>query len=495
MHFDRDPLRLDSRDIELNPDALVERKGAIRYIYGRWDRIFGAWRVRGDDVVQSYTPSFPLVLPCGEPEGLPGWFNSKTEPDIEWDEPWGWGDLEDHSFTLFNIGDTSDREVLKQFTQLIPSGVRALIGKIRNSKNQWRAASAICRDPTLFALLSHEIFTVGTGYAEFCLSQSNTSASAPSACAIFLRRALTHPRRGLISELVGAHVPAAIVSIVGRLRETEFLTQETRDAIRTIAAHPDAIRLLGNCETVSCAALSIFAKSLPEFRHAKFFRELIARNARAIDDGDACQRRQEADFDPEFADMQYDDDAADEANLGTAAVIYRRILDDQARLPEKWRQTLHSRIAVSTSSTDLLDAVCHFLAKHVGFDVPWPGDVQFMPIKTRTELRRAALLYRNCAESRISELLGGHAAMYLAISPRPAMIEVRPLTENRSWRISDFQLLDKFGDTATVKAILLGSFAKAFRDETGAGLADARRWPCPTTCAEYPSELPKIDFG
>ena len=495
MHFDEDPLRLDSRDIELNPDALIERKGPVQYIYGRWDRIFGAWRVRGDGVVNSYTPSFPLLLPCGEPEGLPGWVNAKTEPDIEWDEPWGWDNGEDHSFTLFNIGNTSDREVLKQFTRLIPSGVRALLGNIRNSKNQWRAASAICRDPTLFALLSHEIHAVGTGYVEFCLSQSDTSASAPSACADFLRRALTHPRRALLSELVGVHVPNAIVSVVSRLRETEFLTQETAEAIRTISEIPDAMRLLGNCETVSCAGLLLFANSPQEFRHAKFFREKIARRTRELDSGNAAGQCHELDFDPDLEDLQYADDASDQPNLGTAAIIYRRILDNQARLPEKWRQTLHARIGIASSSYDLLDAVSHFLAKHVGFDVPWPGDAQFVPVRTRTELRRAALLYRNCAEGRISELLGGHAAMYLASTPWPAMIEVRPLTAHRSWRISDFQLLDKFGDTANLKAVLLGSFAKVFRDATGAGLADAQRWRRDVADDLDPPRLPKIDFG
>jgi hypothetical protein len=159
---------------ELHKHALIEERGDVTTIYGRWDRIFGCWRDAPATGPVAYQPRRPILSAVG-----PG----SARPHQSWD----WGQA----------------PAVGEFLALIPSRVRDLAAPFADQ--QWLLLEAMWRIPEFIKFTHGELLFIGPGFIGMALVLGRC-ASLPLQDRLALYRAIMGEKR---AALLGRLAPGA----------------------------------------------------------------------------------------------------------------------------------------------------------------------------------------------------------------------------------------------------------------------------------------------
>lgn len=439
----------------LDRDALIEPIGRDRIVYGRWDRVFGAWHWNQDGALWRYVvPSFRLFDRAGTPIRA-----VDPPPRNDW-EDWHFESFfcgTDHSMELAEQIVSQERLILIEYSELIPAELRSLAARIEHPANQWLLLAALWANPSLRDMLRDEFDATGNAYVEACLLLRAFSALSPHAIASFLREALTRPRHQFLSALTGFTVNRSGAALVGRLQRLDMFHKKTIRRMLTNLNEPHLRAVLAHRRTISVELLAYLDAMTPPFAKARCLRE-DSSDLETKDDG--CADVSEDDF---FDSSWLHDSAhkAIEAFRG-AITIYEMLTCEDAR------RSADNLIRSIRCPRELLARFQELDLRHLRWNTaPWRGDARFRPIGDYRTLRATALKFQNCARDLLPSLLEGTCALYLASGSPGALLELRRDHLTSAWHFGDFATLPVAGCEANKAAAILGLFAESFAGATG----------------------------
>jgi hypothetical protein len=423
--------------VELGRDALVERHGPGRLAYGRWDTVFGAWKISGNGAGVPILPRFPLFDRLGRPIGPPDAPSNEDLQDAEIDE-WYFGtDLSrertDHQPTL-------EREAYDAYARLVPERERAIAGPMARPANQWLVLAALRADDMLAPMLERELDTVGGGFVEACLILSGFRALIGRDIAHFLNGTLTQPRHAVLGRLAGLAVSRSTARLVHKY--VSFENADAADIRKLLEAGGRAAegRMLRRRRYLHDCFVDLVAHIPPEFEHARWLRLNSVLPWPLRDFLLPCLER--------------------------AKLIRARLAAVDAHSPKGRLAAAHTAIARSRSPEHmhlLLAEIDASVEPSVWPEAPWPGSTDFTRVCGLKALKMIAKAFRNCALTRLTDYADGAAFLYVAYSPQTVLIEIRRAEDGRGWHIADAESLGRTrADARTVRR-----FVRAFTRATG----------------------------
>lgn len=152
----------------LTSDGLEEGIAGRIYIYRRWDKGFGAWRLRGKSQYRQFFPNWPLVNKVGNSilcegsipifDDVPDDGGASAAPDLIF----AYAGV----YHLCSLGKDEYCAAFDKFVDQIPLPARKTIGKI--GWCQWLLFDAIAVRPKFLDFLDRLIEIEGTGFVRAC---------------------------------------------------------------------------------------------------------------------------------------------------------------------------------------------------------------------------------------------------------------------------------------------------------------------------------------
>lgn len=422
---------------ELRNDALVERLGPDSWVYGRWDAVFGAWRIGATGPAVPIIPQFPMFDMFGRPTKPPEPMSPEDLHEAEIDE-WVYGI--DYSREKGDHLPTLEREAYEAYARLVPERERAIAGPMTRHANQWLVLAALRADDALAPMLERELDSVGGRFVEACLILSGFRAMAGRDVARFLNGILTEPRHAVLGRLAGLYVSRSTARLVHKY---ESLEAACGADIRKLLEAGDCTtegRILRRRPCLDRCFVDLLAHIPPEFEHARWMRHNSVLPWSFIDYFVPCLER--------------------------AKSIHAKLAAADAHLPKGRLAAAHAAIARSESPEHmhlLLAEIDSSVERSVWPDAPWPGSEEFTWVLGLEALKTIAKSFGNCALSRHTDYADGTAFLYVAYSPQTVLIEIRRSEDGHGWIVTDAESpRNTPADARTVRR-----FVKAFARATG----------------------------
>lgn len=199
--------------IELTRTALIERIGARRYVYGRYDCIFGAWTSAANELPREWNPTFPLLNSqgrCAIESDISTYHRFRGDAPVLGEAVPVDLHLEGTGYEYTSpdhlIIDQPDREIIeafKQFCSFIPLEIRRLIAPF--GKWQWAILKAISEVDGLERFLRSEVSGYGPNFVNACLILSEPHLLSRDGRRGVVESIMFDNRCVLLTQLSGKH--------------------------------------------------------------------------------------------------------------------------------------------------------------------------------------------------------------------------------------------------------------------------------------------------
>ena len=388
-------------DFDLNADALVERYRSHTFSYGRWDRLFGCWRITGRHAGScAFMPLWPLL----DRAGALSFCNNPVEVGEEWDEKFlqeksyfrdsEWDAHWSHDVPIDDTAtpaiDAAAKDAFQRYIDLIPIRIRRLIGPF--GCWQWVVLSMVWDTPAFEEFLTSELSAIGTGFVASCLALSNAETLTQSE-----RRALSHhimfdKRTDIVRRFATGCRAAAAVKCLSKL-EADTLDRTSCVDCLDLLRDPDKEKILHHHAALTPSNLRLLSR-LPSWACSILLLRRLVESA------------------------------------GHVRELALDLLRDLGGLvesqPRETKRTIASSLKRSEDSAHLVDILLgwrHRIAGRAPFpSAPIPETGHLSPLASAKMIQREALRMRNCIADYIPRVLSGTHYFYRWSGAEPATV-------------------------------------------------------------------------
>jgi hypothetical protein len=364
-------------------DALVEQYGSRRYVYGRWDRLFGCWTSDRHQPARRFDPPWALVDPLGR------LCIGYSDANALWADP-GDGDPAARPAMPLPAADGA-AGYFQRYADLIPLTIRRIVGPF--GRWQWVLLSMIWAEPDFTAFLRTELRAVGPGFVIACLAMNRAADLRPQERAALCRRIMHDKREQLIPGLSETRVPATAVALLAASGQ-ELATAEACGALLAVLSDPDKAKTLARGTRLTPALIALLHR-LPPWLCTGNLPTMLAAAEDLPPVGQALQTLANM-VEPDDTDMQ--------------AKVYRALRQVKAvqRLPaviKGWISRIRERPGVPPP--------------------PFPQTGSLVPLSSAALVRAEGRRMRNCIAGYLPEIIAGTSYFYRWDSAEPGCIRLR----------------------------------------------------------------------
>jgi len=389
-------------------DALVEHYGARRYLYGRWDQLFGCWVTDRDQRPRSLYPSWPLVDASGR---LCLGYSSASclgtdVDDVDDECPdagpfWRDGVQAPADLAALDLRCTAET-LFQRYVDLIPCPIRTVVGRF--GEWQWLILSMIWREQAVADFLRAELDGIGPGFVAACLAMNGaerlTSAERSGLC----RRIMFDKRETLIPGVGETCSPRSAVAVFGKLQPDAWRARTCRDLLAILSDRSKA-RIISRDHALTPGTIEVLRR-LPGW--------ICTGNLPRLLDG----LEDVADVERGLVALveRVEGDAGDLRDAVVRSLRHVRTGDQLVSKIEDWNTRIGEMRGVPAP--------------------PFPSAGPLRALSSAGMIRAEALRMQNCIVHYLPEVIAGRVYFYHWDAAEQACVMLTR-TRSRGWRMSD----------------------------------------------------------
>jgi hypothetical protein len=377
--------------------TLLEELDTRRQVYGRWDKLFGCWKI--DTRTNASTEIVPTWVPLNS-RGIwrdPLDIRFENAPKASWLLSPKWRYEANAAFAAY-------------FSS-IPHRIRSVVAPFGHY--QWLALDMIWQVPEFAHFLDEEMFNGSLQYVFACMALGDATKLSRAARRNLANDMMTAKRSNLLSILSAVTSTKKVLRLLKKLGDRPHRAS-TYLSLFDFIAHEPSCKALLHADALDPNSIRLL-NGFPRGFLAPNLVRLI------IDHPDECEIL-----------CDYDDY---EPGSG-----FRTLVDLYPELSSDWQNRVHKSLRTVKNGNELPEwgeQWAHRLSEVIQFpSPPFRANHNLIPLATAKAVRQEALAMRNCISRMIGRVMAGEIFFYNWDGPEPATVMVEKSSDG-SWGFSE----------------------------------------------------------